>query len=294
MDIFIIHAGKEEDIVEERNALLKGKAYDANLLMLKNGGKLWKLGARAKIKAAQAVVIFLSAKSAASDNVGWEIEESKRQGKIIYSIELYKDAPRHPNLDVEHQFLDEKTPYDKKVTIDELADIINSFENGEYQLFNTDFTDDTATMLEQYKIFLATSEAVVDRRQSTNNFYITVNSALLAFYGVIAALDVEIYIKAIMGAIFSVVGMILCISWMRIITSYGNLNGSKMTIINLIEKKLPLSLYAAEWAALSDKLNKKRYVPFSSAEKSTPRLFCAIYTVLFFMLAALFVIGIVK
>ena len=145
----------------------------------------------------------------------------------------------------------------------------------------------------QYKLFLATSESVVSRRQSTNNFYITVNSALLAFYGIIAALDVEMYIKAIMGAIFSVIGVILCLSWIRIITSYGDLNGSKMKIISLVEKKLPISLYDAEWAALSDKLNKKKYVPFSYSEKITPKLFASIYVILFVMLLVVFVFNLI-
>jgi len=294
MNIFIIHSGCDKDLVEKNIASLRRKAYNANALILKYGGRFWKQEARSKIKASQALVVFLGENSHLSPNIGWEIDEGKKQGKIIYTVNLYENVPRHPKLDINNSFLDEKVAYDKTVSIDELAEIINNFENGEYKLFNSaDSIQDTAMMLEQYKLFLATSESVVSRRQSTNNFYITVNSALLAFYGVIAALNVEMYIKAIMGAIFSVIGVILCFSWIRIISSYGNLNGSKMKIISLIEKKLPLSLYDAEWAALSDKLNKKKYVPFSNAEKITPKLFASMYVILLIMLLVLFVFHII-
>ncbi len=279
MNIFIIHSGCDKELVEKNISSLRRKAYGANALILKYGGRFWKHEAKSKIKASQALIVFLGKTSYQSSNIGWEIEEGRRQKKIIYTVNLYDDAERHDKLYYENSFLKEKIAYDKTVTIDELAEIVNNFENGEYKIFNTNDAGQEATILEQYKLFLATSEAVVDRRQSTNNFYITVNSALLAFYGVVAALDVDLYVKVIMGAVLSVVGIILCFSWSRIITSYGNLNGSKMKIISLIEKKLPLSLYDAEWAALSDKLNKKKYIPFSNAEKITPILFCSVYIV---------------
>lgn len=294
MNIFIVHSGSDKDLVEKNIAFLRRKAYNANALILKYGGRFWKQEAKSKIKASQALVVFLGENSHLSPNIGWEIEEGKKQNKIIYTVNLHENVVRHPNLDINNSFLGEKVAYDKTVSIDELAEIINNFENGEYKLFNySDLTQDKDIMLEQYKLFLATSESVVSRRQSTNNFYITVNSALLAFYGIIAALDVEMYIKAIMGAIFSVIGVILCLSWIRIITSYGGLNGSKMKIISLVEKKLPISLYDAEWAALSDKLNKKKYVPFSYSEKITPKLFASIYVILFVMLLVVFVFNLI-
>lgn len=63
----------------------------------------------------------------------------------------------------------------------------------------------------------------------------------------------------------------------RIISAYGDLNSSKMKIISHIEKQLPASLYDAEWAALSDKLNKRKYVSFTNSEKRVPHLFIIVY-----------------
>ena len=50
-----------------------------------------------------------------------------------------------------------------------------------------------------------------------------------------------------------------------------------MKIISNIEKQLPLSLFDAEWAALSDKLNKKKYISFTESEQVIPRLFGVVY-----------------
>ena len=77
--------------------------------------------------------------------------------------------------------------------------------------------------------------------------------------------------------LLSIVGIILSISWIKLLSSYGDLNSSKMKIISYIEKQLPASLYDAEWAALSDKLNKRKYVSFTNSEKGVPLLFIIVY-----------------
>ena len=95
--------------------------------------------------------------------------------------------------------------------------------------------------------------------------------------GALLALDLAQNTKMIVGLVFCVIGVILSISWSKILASYGNLNSSKMKIISNIEKQLPLSLFDAEWAALSDKLNKKKYVSFTESEQIIPRLFGIAY-----------------
>ena len=58
-----------------------------------------------------------------------------------------------------------------------------------------------------------------------------------------------------------------------------------MKIISSIEKQLPLSLFDAEWAALSDKLNKKKYVSFTESEQVVPRLFGMVYFLVMIFIA---------
>ncbi len=74
---------------------------------------------------------------------------------------------------------------------------------------------------------------------------------------------------------------------MKILEAYGILNASKMKIVSLIERKLPLSLYDQEWVIMSDKLNSRKYVSFTDSEKRIPKMFLCVY------LLALITIGIV-
>lgn len=287
MNLFVIHSGADTPLVEQKIVELRRQAYDCNALVLQNGGRFWKREAKRKIKASQAVLFFLGETSHTSENIAWEIEEAKAQGKPIYTVPLVADATRHKALTAIDAFTDEAYQYDKVVTLPEVAAVIRGYEEGDYHIFNTSDEElDQKLLLEQYKLFLATSESVVDRRQGMNNFYITVNSTLLAFYGAILALSLDLLLKLAIGMLFSVVGIVLTFSWIRLLSSYGNLNGSKMKIISAIERKLPASLYDAEWAALSDRLNKKRYVSFSTSEKMTPRLFCMAYALLALCCAA--------
>ena len=99
----------------------------------------------------------------------------------------------------------------------------------------------------------------------------------MATYGIIFALDILPLYKLATVLLLSAVGIILSVSWVKILTSYGDLNSSKMKIINHIEKQLPASLYKAEWEALSDKLNKRKYVSFTTSEKRIPILFIVVY-----------------
>ena len=91
------------------------------------------------------------------------------------------------------------------------------------------------------------------------------------------------------GELFTVVGMVLSISWMQILISYGRLNSSKIKIICIIEKHLPASLYDAEWAALDNKLNKKKYISFTDSEKRVPTIFLVIYAVIFLVLLTILI-----
>ena len=50
-----------------------------------------------------------------------------------------------------------------------------------------------------------------------------------------------------------------------------------MIFIKNVISPLLCRLYDAEWQALSDKLNKKKYVSFTNSEKRIPYLFIAVY-----------------
>lgn len=286
MNVFVIHSGADYDATEKIISSLKQKAYSLNTLILKNGNCFWKIDASQKINKSQMVLFVVGENSHKSPYIGWEIREAIKRKKPIYVLKLQEDNRLHDALYVRDDFSNEKKNCGKVVSVEALSAIIKSYDSGDYGLFNTAATEaNRDALLEQYKLFLQTSEDLVNRRQNVNSFYISISSALVAIMGILFALDFGHKAKLIIGLIFCVIGIILSISWSKILSCYGNLNSSKMKIISSIEKQLPLSLFDAEWAALSDKLNKKKYVSFTESEQVVPRLFGMVYFLVMIFIA---------
>ncbi len=278
MDIFVIHSSADQAQVETILSRLRQSVFSINPLVLRKGGKLWKIGARQKIRRAQLVLFAVGENSYASPYIAWEIRETIRCNKKLVTVLLAPENPRHPALEVSDAYTGALIPYDSEMDVDALIEYIRSFESGDYHIFNDPIDSlDQKLLLEQYKVFLQTSEALVARRQSVNNYYNTVNVALVTIVSTLLALQLNAAYKLYIGGAFSLFGMVLCMAWMGILVSYGNLNASKLKIISAMEKQLPASLFDAEWAALSDRLNKKRYVSFTSGERRVPKIFFAVY-----------------
>jgi len=130
-------------------------------------------------------------------------------------------------------------------------------------------------LLEQYKLYVNSAEKISDRRQKTNEFFLGLNTALLMAFGFVYG---KIENSDIVVIPMLVAGISICYFWYRIIRSYKGLNGAKFDIIHLIEKKLPLSLYDAEWEILGRGEDKNKYWPFSHVEIKIPWIFIIIYT----------------
>ena len=81
----------------------------------------------------------------------------------------------------------------------------------------------------------------------------------------------------LMTLLLSVIGMIVCISWTTLLTSYSDLNSSKMAIIACIEEHLALKLYDTEWAILTRTIGNKKYKSFTVKEKHIAKIFGALY-----------------
>ncbi|MGN1102873.1 MAG: TIR domain-containing protein [Huintestinicola sp.] len=292
MRIFVIHSGADRTTVKEKIDEIGKKTTGSEFLMLKNGGKLWKLDAKNMIKKAQLVLVFVGKNSSKSPNIAWEINAAQKANKEIITILLNESNELPPALFRDNTFTREKQITGETKNIDEVINVINTYSNGDYALFNTDADNlDYNALIEQYKVFLQTSETLVERRQGVNNFYISVNSALVAAFSIISAIGQDMLAKCFIGIVFSCIGIILCLSWIRILNSYGLLNASKMKIISLIEKRLPASLYDAEWRAQSDKLNSRPYVSFTECETRIPKIFICVYIVIAVLVTILFLHG---
>lgn len=143
-----------------------------------------------------------------------------------------------------------------------------------------DYGDEYKTHLfEQYKLYIESAEKTSDRRQNANNYFITINTALISLIGLsfqIKCFENINWIKSFL----SLVGIIICIIFWYLIRSYRQLNTGKFTVIHQIEENLPLAIYKHEWEVLGEGKEKSKYYPFSHIELLIPWVFGIIYTVL--------------
>lgn len=134
-------------------------------------------------------------------------------------------------------------------------------------------------ILEQYKLYVETAEKVSDRRQSSNSFYLTLNSVLLAFTGFLTSLYFEFW-----HIIIAVAGIFMSILWFLSITSFRNLNSGKFKVIHSLEEKLPIKLFKDEWACLEKGENLKKYIKLSVVEQGVPLIFLLLYVIIIILM----------
>lgn len=130
--------------------------------------------------------------------------------------------------------------------------------------------------LDIYKMYVDASEKISDRRQDNNSFFLTLNTAIIAIISYL-----QLGEKAVTNTKFywlvSLSGIILCYGWYRLIRSYKDLNTGKFKIIHLMEKKLPLAPYDAEWEALGRGKDPNLFLPFTKTELIIPWIFMGIH-----------------
>ena len=136
-----------------------------------------------------------------------------------------------------------------------------------------------AHLLDQYKLFTETADRTSARRQTANAFFVTVNTALLAFIGLVVEPESKETPLAWMLAV-SVAGIVICYAWYRLVRSYRGLNSGKFKVIRAMERHLPAAPFDAEWEAVGRGKDPKRLVPFTRVEQRIPWIFAALYLAL--------------
>lgn len=131
-------------------------------------------------------------------------------------------------------------------------------------------------LFEQYKLYVESIEKISDRRQHANNYFISINTALITLLGLsfqIKVFENVVWIKCVLA----LVGIIICIVFWHLIRSYRQLNTGKFAVVHKIEENLPLALYEYEWEILGKGEDKHKYYPFSHIELYIPWVFGLIY-----------------
>lgn len=128
-----------------------------------------------------------------------------------------------------------------------------------------------AHFVEQYKLFVDSSQRISERRERANVFFMTVNAALL---GTIPTLLNGFKPSVYLWLLFiPVMGVMFCWLWYSMLKNYKQLNSAKFKIIHIMEERMPVNLFRYEWDILGAGKDKKVYTPLSKIEQYVSHIF---------------------
>lgn len=135
--------------------------------------------------------------------------------------------------------------------------------------------DDKTSILEIYKIAIEMSDRISSKRITNNNFFITLNGAIMVFLSSMFSLWKNNYVLLVL-----MFWIIINFVWIIHIISYKTINKIKFKVIHKIEEKLPIKIFQDEWSEIKE-TNHKR---FSDIEKLIPIIFILFYIFLIIFL----------
>ncbi|MFJ9415335.1 MULTISPECIES: hypothetical protein [unclassified Streptomyces] len=131
-------------------------------------------------------------------------------------------------------------------------------------------------VLEQYKLCVEMADRVSGRRSLTNTFFLSLNSTIAAGAAALSDGVAGAPVWLLAGALVILVTQ--CAAWFLIIRSYRQLNGAKYAVIGALEERLPAYAYSrAEWQALGQGRDWRRYLPLTHVEQWVPLIFALTY-----------------
>ena len=124
--------------------------------------------------------------------------------------------------------------------------------------------DPDPVLLEQYKLAVATTDNVSGWRQSTNQFFFTLVSAMFAAIGWWVK-DGDALWDSYAPLCFA--GIAACAAWWALVRQYRAINRAKFQVIQDMEKQLSYAFFTREWKALDGS-----YISVSKIEQVVPLL----------------------
>ena len=126
-------------------------------------------------------------------------------------------------------------------------------------------------ILAQWQTCVEMANSVSQRRDQTNNIFITLNLAILA------TISISCNIKSL---VILVSGIVFCCVWLSFINNYKLLNREKFKVIDRLESQLPAHPFREEWEKLQE---VKKYKDGTFWEKVLPVAFICIYEIAFLL-----------
>ena len=121
-----------------------------------------------------------------------------------------------------------------------------------------------------YKIYVEMVDRLYARRLSSNKFFLSLNTAIIALWGY---KDIYTTEKGTFIITIAISGLVLSLTWFYYILSNRTLRGNAFRVVQGIENYLPIKPYYAE-----DKINKdSKYIGFTIIEMIIPWVFFCIF-----------------
>lgn len=135
-------------------------------------------------------------------------------------------------------------------------------------------------ILHQYKIYSEQKEKFVDRSFCTNKFYLLLILALIVT--MYLTKDYSFVFGLSSTLIFSAAGLAICLLWWINVDSYNFLIKVKLgSVLEEIEKQLPVKPHTQEISAIRDLRKNKREFLFADIQKALATLVFLLFFVLF-------------
>lgn len=259
MKLFVIHRFKNnKEIKEKLKNISKELPFKLQLTFLDScNDTKWKTKAINSIRESEAIIIYNPESCKESIHAIWEINKATSMKKELIEIKS-------------NNISDEENLKNKLLSI-------YNFEDE----FNEKFSSTNENqVIELYKMMVESSEKLIERRQKTNAFFVTVIGSLLPIVTLLLEADMLHGKSKLILYGFSFVGLLLCNSWINLIDNYGKLNQAKFDVILRLEKELSAQIYLAEWIALGKGEKPKKYKSFTKTEKNVPFFFVLLIIVL--------------
>lgn len=307
MNIFVIHKGSDFD---ECTNLIKDfheQNISINLLLLQNGGDNWFREAKKKIREADCVLVCVGELTHQSENVDKEIRYAIKLKKQILVYLLSPENIINKSLYISDKYMHvkmhDKTAYinERPVFLEINRDKFCKLGSEGYDFYIKDEIERTDTpkrmedLVAQYQTYVQTSEAILERRQTTSAFYVGLNTAMITAItttiSILIGIDFLSNRPLIVGIILlvsSLLSIVLNCNWYLQLDSYGKLNSAKMKVISALETRMPANIYDTEWRVMSSKIGGKKYRSFTNIEKTVPIVFSA-----FFIATACIALGLI-
>ncbi|WP_424893183.1 RipA family octameric membrane protein [Streptomyces sp. XH2] len=132
-------------------------------------------------------------------------------------------------------------------------------------------------ILEQYKLCVEMADRVSARRSLTNTFFLSLNTVAVT---ALVTLSGAHWRSSSVWLLLAGLAVLLtqCLGWFVMMRSYRQLNAAKYAVIGALERRLPALAYSdAEWGALGEGHDWRRYVPLTYVEQGVPVVFGVAY-----------------